>query len=403
MKIAIVSFYLMESTIPLAKHLSLKGIKVDLFSLLPYLNQNTFVYDFSANRQPVGFVNERIVRKTFGKKLCDYLSNINTRVFIFPDRKIQKFFLKDLYFAYRLAKQLRSEKYDLIHIIHTSPRFWRYLFFFLDKKKVVQTLHEVTSHEGITSKEEERNIKLLIKEETPIIFHSNTSKQRFIDFRTHWDHNKLNEDQLALIRFGLFETYYCFSNHFQSKRKNGIIHILNFGRIVPSKGINILVEAVRILQNKYSIHLTIAGSGHPYFDFNDIKSYDFINRSLSNEEIVALIKDCDLVVLPYISASQSGIPMTVYAFNKPIIASNIAGLKEVIQDGQTGVLVKDINPRSFASAMETLLIDNDLRKDFSKNIKEKYCDGEFSWPFIADQTVDFYKKKMREVEVKVRK
>ena len=50
-------------------------------------------------------------------------------------------------------------------------------------------------------------------------------------------------------------------------KKNGMIHILNFGRIVPSKGINILVEAVRILQNKYSIHLTIAGSGDAYFDF----------------------------------------------------------------------------------------------------------------------------------------
>lgn len=396
MKIAIVSFYLMESTIPLAKHLSLKGIRVDLFSLLPYLNQNTFVYDFSANRQPLGFVKESIARKTFGKKLCDYLSNINTRVFIFPDRKIQKFFGKDLYFAFRLAKQLRNEKYDLIHIIHTSPRFWRYLFLFLDKKKVVQTLHEVTSHEGIHSKEEERNLKLLIKEETPIIFHSRASKQRFIDFRNRFAQNKLNEDQVTLIRFGLFETYYCFSNHLQSRKKNEMIHILNFGRIVPSKGINILVEAVRILQNKYSIHLTIAGSGNAYFDFNGIKSYDFINRSLSNEEIVHLIEDCDLVVLPYTSASQSGIPMTVYAFNKPIVASNIAGLKEVIQDGQTGVLVNDINPCSFATAIETLLINNDLRKDLSKNINEKYSSGEFSWPFIADQTIEFYSREIRE-------
>ena len=85
MKVAIVSFYVMETTIPLARHLSLSGIDIDLFRLLPQGNQNTFVFDFISNRQPDGFVDSNITKTALGKNLCDFLGKVNTKVFIFPD------------------------------------------------------------------------------------------------------------------------------------------------------------------------------------------------------------------------------------------------------------------------------------------------------------------------------
>ena len=151
MKVAIVSFYVMETTIPLARHLSLSGIDIDLFSLLPQGNQNTFVFDFMSNRQPDGFVDSNITRTTLGKNLCDYLGKVNTKVFIFPDRRIDEYTLKDMYYAFLLAKYIKKRKYDLIHIIHSDNRFWFFFNFFIRKEKVVQTLHEVTSHEANNS------------------------------------------------------------------------------------------------------------------------------------------------------------------------------------------------------------------------------------------------------------
>jgi glycosyltransferase involved in cell wall biosynthesis len=393
----------MESTLPLAKHLSLSGIDVDLFSLLPYKNQNAFVYDFSSNPQPVGFVDKKNIAKTFGKKLLDYLSGININVFIFPDRKLQKLFFKDLYYAYKLSQKIKKGNYDLVHIIHTSPRFWFLLYFFLDKKKVVQTLHEVISHEGETSLSSKWILKLLIKNSTPIIFHSDISRQRFVDFRNTVSNKEVKSDHLAMIRFGLFETYYCFSNGGDNKKISDTINIVNFGRIVPSKGIHFLLDAVKILQKKYPIHVTIAGRGEPYFDFKGINSYDFINRFISNEEIVSLIEESDMVVMPYTSASQSGIPMTAYAFNKPIVATNIAGLKEVIDDSKTGIIVNNLNAENLAAAMETLIINPDLKEKMSTNIKEKYSVGEFSWPFIAAETISFYKKHLNWQDAKEEK
>lgn len=395
MKIALVSFYMMEPTIPLAKYLSLSGVDIDLYSLLPYGNQNTYVYDFSDNPQNNGFVEEEIVRTTLGKKLYNYLSGLNTKVFIFPDRWFQKIYFKDIYFAYILANHLKEKKYDLIHIIHTSRRFWPFFYFFIRKNKIIQTLHEVTSHESKTSFFSNLNLNILVKNSIPIIFPSNISKKRFIEFRKTVTKKKIVENNLAMIRFGLFETYYCFSNHSSKWQRSDKVNILNFGRITPSKGIHYLVEAVRLLQGKYPIHLIVAGSGIPDFNFNGIKSYEFINRFISNEEIVKLIEECDMVVLPYSSASQSGVPMTVYAFNKPIIASNIAGFKEVIDNMETGLLVDDVDAQTLASSIELLLKNkHNIREVMSKNIEKKYKTGEFSWQFIAEETISFYREQL---------
>ena len=391
MRVAIVSFYLMESTIPLAKYLSLEGVQVDMFCVLPYSNQNTYVVDFLENKQPIGFINEKITRNTMGKKLCNYLSNINTRFFIFPDGRFERLFLKDLYYAYKLAKHIKNKGYDVIHIIHTSKRLWLFFYFFIPKNKIIQTLHEVTSHEGKTPFLVIQGLKWLVKNSTPIIFHSEISKKRFLDFKEAYFPNRMLPNNFTIIRFGLFETYYCFSDNSIESPKNHTIKILNFGRIVPSKGIHFLVDALKQLQDKYSIHLTVAGEGRPYFDLSEIKSYEFINRFISNEEIVTLIKQCDIVVLPYTSASQSGIPMTVYAFNKPIIASNIDGFKEVIDNFETGILVDDLDKDSLAKSIEILISNNNLKSKMRENIKNKYTNGEFSWPVIANKTIDFYK------------
>ena len=242
----------------------------------------------------------------------------------------------------------------MVHIIHMSKTFSKYLYFFVDKRKVIQTLHEVTAHESETPKYRVELMKTLIKNSTPIIFNSNISKKRFIDFSKQIAEKKYIENNLTMIRFRLVRNLSLFFKERNENKKQTWIKILNIGRIVPYKGIHFLIEAVKILQEKYPIHLVVAGNGKAYFDFKGIKSYDFINRSYSNEEVISLIEECDMVVLPYTSGSQSGVPMTVFAFNKPIIASNIAGFKEVIDHMETGLLFDNQNAQTLASSMEIL-------------------------------------------------
>jgi len=400
MKVGIISFYLMESTIPLAKYISLEGIKIDLYSLLPHDGQNTFVFDFIGNEQPNGFVNSKIRRTAFGEKLNNYLGTLqDIQVFIFPSRRIEIFFLKDLYYAYLFATYIKKKKYDLIHIIHSDAKFWFLLNFFLKGEKIIQTLHEVTSHNGSNSPIQIKTLNWLIENSTPIIFHSNTSMNRFLEYSHSDIPKKLSKNDITMIRFGLFETYHCFSDQPGFSNRKEEIKILYFGRIVPYKGIDILIDAVKILQNKYPIHLIIAGDGTPYFSFKNIKSYDFINKHITNKEIANLIESSDIVVLPYTSASQSGVPMTVYLFNKPIIASNIGGLKEVIEHLKTGLLVDTIDAPSLSASIDMLVSNTNLREEMIENIKRKYNEGEFSWPNIAKQTLSFYRNQLEKNKI----
>jgi len=401
MRVAIVSFYLMESTIPLSKYLTLEGHDIDLFCVLPHSNQNTYVVDFLKNKQPIGFVSEIVTHNALGGRLWNYLEGVTTKFFIFPDGRFERLFLRDLYYAFKLANRIKKNKHDLIHIIHTSRRFWLFFYFFMPKRKIIQTLHEVTSHEGKTPFLVIQKLKWLIRNSTPIIFHSEISKTRFMDFRNAFFPNKRAFHNFKIIKFGLFETYHCFSDYpNEVNKKDNIVRILNFGRIVPSKGIHFLVDAVKLLQNSYPIHLTIAGEGEPYFDLSEIKNYEFINRLVTNKEIVTLIKECDVVVLPYISASQSGIPMTAFAFNKPIIASNIDAFKEVIDDFETGILVTDVDKNSLAKSIEMFLLDDSLKSKMEENIKNKYSTGSFSWTSIAAETVSFYEKQIKNSKIK---
>jgi glycosyltransferase involved in cell wall biosynthesis len=394
MKVALVSFYMMETSIPLARYLSQAGIEVDLFSLLPQGYQNTFVFDFLKDKRPNGFVDSEKANTAMGENLVNYLENVNCKVFIFPNNRSDEYLLRDMYYAFKLAAYIKKGKYDLIHILHSDNRFWFFLNFFIRKEKIIQTLHEVTSHETNNSYTERRKLNLLINTSTPIIFHSNASLNRFLKYKQVYNLKERNDDNLIMIRFGLFETYKCFASQSKELNKNAGITILNFGRIVPYKGIHLLIEAVKILQVKYKIHLIVAGEGNSYFNFNDIYSYDFINRFISNEEIVNLIESCDMVVLPYTSASQSGVPMAVYVFGKPVVATNIAGFKEVIDHLRTGILVDDLTGGAFASAIEILLKNGNILGEMEQNIRLKYCEGEFSWPFIADRTINFYKKQL---------
>ena len=84
--------------------------------------------------------------------------------------------------------------------------------------------------------------------------------------------------------------------------------------------------------------------------------------------------------------------MTVYPFNKPIIASNIGGFKEIIKDNITGLLVENLDASSFAIAIEKLLVNNTLRDSMSANIATEFTEGEFSWANIAAATFQFYKE-----------
>lgn len=124
-------------------------------------------------------------------------------------------------------------------------------------------------------------------------------------------------------------------------------YYLFMGRIDKYKGVENLIKAYNSITQEGMPKLIIAGKGT--IKKNELKiaqaneNIVLINRFIKNEEMNWLFNHCICVVLPYIEASQSGVLPLAYHFGKPVITSNINGLKELVDEGSTGYTFNSIN------------------------------------------------------------
>ena len=135
--------------------------------------------------------------------------------------------------------------------------------------------------------------------------------------------------------------------------------VLFFGYIRAYKGLHVLLDAMAKLVGKSDVHLLVVGE---FYD--DEQKYRKQIAQLHLEQHVTLYSDyvpndkvhlyfsaADVVVLPYISATQSGITQIGYNFDKPVIATNVGGLSEVVLDGVTGFIVPPNDAESLAQSI----------------------------------------------------
>jgi glycosyltransferase involved in cell wall biosynthesis len=157
-----------------------------------------------------------------------------------------------------------------------------------------------------------------------------------------------------------------------------------------------LCMAFKLVATEFSdSKLIIAGSGEFNFNITEYSlspNYDFINRYIPNTELVQLIQESQFVVCPYKDATQSGVIMTSFALNKPVIATNVGGLKEVIAHNQTGLLIEPNNIAKLADSIKWMFINPNNIKKMKKNIKNLNLNGDISWNNIVKDLVSIYSK-----------
>jgi glycosyltransferase involved in cell wall biosynthesis len=135
--------------------------------------------------------------------------------------------------------------------------------------------------------------------------------------------------------------------------------LLFFGYIRKYKGLDILLDALARLPREMRVHLLIAGEFYePEQRYREqIHALHLQDRLtlrsdyLPNEEVPAYFSAADAVVLPYRSATQSGIAQIAYNFNTPVIATDVGGLSEVVLHERTGLIVPPGDPAALAEAI----------------------------------------------------
>src|SRR5207253_8898786 len=103
--------------------------------------------------------------------------------------------------------------------------------------------------------------------------------------------------------------------------------VLFFGRVSPYKGLDDLYRAAPLIaQQVPGLHIVVAGRPYPGYALprapalpND-GCVEVIDRYVSNAELAILFERAHLVVCPYVDATQSGVIMTAFAFDRPVVA-----------------------------------------------------------------------------------
>ncbi len=136
--------------------------------------------------------------------------------------------------------------------------------------------------------------------------------------------------------------------------------ILFFGYVRRYKGLHILLDAMKELDPTLGVHCVVAGEFYDdegaYQDQIDalgLRARVTIRAGyLPNEQVGAYVSAADAVVLPYLSATQSGIAQIAYNFDTPVIAADVGGLAEVVRNDLTGLVVPPGSPSLLARAIE---------------------------------------------------
>ena len=181
-------------------------------------------------------------------------------------------------------------------------------------------------------------------------------------------------------------------NRTEARRSLGVSAdqvILFFGFIRGYKGLLNLFDALSLIPASRSLQLLVGGEFYeddaPYrkkIETLGIQDRVILHdRYIPNEEVGDFFNAANLVVLPYNSATQSGIIQIAFNYDKPVITTDVGGLPEVVRAGELGEVVPAGDPQALAQAIETYFDRGDENAYSTAVAKEKQ---KYSWQALVD-------------------
>ena len=183
---------------------------------------------------------------------------------------------------------------------------------------------------------------------------------------------------------------------FQMKHRNGFL-VGSVGRLTTQKGFTYLLEAVPQVLNSFpDVHFVIIGEGELRAELEEQSRHLGIEDRVmflgSRTDVPSLLRQMDLFVLPSLWEGLPTVIMEAMACGVPVIATDIPGTNEIVQDGITGWLVPEKNPDRIAEAIIFALDNHQARERVCQNAKKNL--NRYSIEEVARQYSDLYKELM---------
>ncbi len=172
--------------------------------------------------------------------------------------------------------------------------------------------------------------------------------------------------------------------------------ILYFGIVRQYKGLDVLIQASKILKDKLEdFHILAVGESYDnperyeslISDLGVVDVFTWENRFIPDSEVSTYFSAADVMALPYHSASQSGIVQIAYNFNIPVVVTNVGGLPEYVKSGISGEIVAVNNPVELANCLAIGLSNDDF---INMSSKIDHVKSKFTWSIFIEGIESLY-------------
>ena len=185
---------------------------------------------------------------------------------------------------------------------------------------------------------------------------------------------------------------------FEARRKNEVPYLLFLSNLLISKGVIVLLDALKILKEKeYTFVCQFIGGETA--EINAVQFFEEVNkRELSDlvtyvgrkvrEEKEAFFRQADIFVFPTYYETFGLVNLEAMEYKLPVISTNEGGIPDIVKDGENGLICEKQNPVSLADCIAKLLDDEELRVKMGSAGHEKFC---------REFTLDKFENRMRDI------
>ncbi|MDW8404065.1 glycosyltransferase [Chloroflexus sp.] len=295
---------------------------------------------------------------------------------------------------WRLVRRVRSERPDLLLLQWWVP-YWTPSLTVISSllkrppaTKIAMICHNVLPHDG-GGVIDRRLAWTVLRRADALIVHSELDRYRA---RALMPHAKIVKAFLPTYEPVINEVAVAglpaLRAEWQVPDRRRIL--LFFGFVRPYKGLEYLIQALAHARSQIDVHLLVVGEiwgSLAYYqryaaEFGVADAITFVNRYVPNEELPPIFAAADVVVLPYVSATQSAVVQLALGFGKPVITTNVGGLPEVVQDGVNGLIVPPQDAMALAQAI-VRYFQADLGPILTANIQAATAERAESWPRLV--------------------
>jgi len=312
-----------------------------------------------------------------------------------------------------IYKQILKDKPDVIHTIGLRS-FQSIMAWLVSKKTNVPLIS--TDQGGLTThpflkqssiifkliyKIQDYFIKNVLKHSSIVCAANEYEKEIFLEL--------YEKSNVEIVRNGVNLESLVSKKNFKKQYEIDSNFVLFVGRFSRSKGIDVLIDAIKIIKDdltRLNTQLVIMGVDFGYEDemMETIEKYDLLKfikiiKNPPREDVISAYGESEFLVLPSVWELSPLVPLESFAFKKPVISTNSHGIPYTVQHNKNGILVEPDNPIELANAIKNLLENPDLIQKLGEE-GYNFVKSECNCVSMASNVLNLYEKILKNNENK---